>query len=284
MSLSTARSNVARLQKSVADLLSKEALENKKKADITSKINRAKEAASRSKNASTIQSKYKDIERHTKALAASSKKQSDIAKALHSKTVELNRYQTILERKTQEERKKQEKQVLKFHTDLENRQMNLKRPLLQKIEITSKEIDITNNDTTEQEYDVFISHASEDKEPFVKDLANALRAANIRVWYDEFSLQWGDSLLSKINQGLAQSKFGIVIFSEHFFKKEWPKKELEGLSSLEMEGSSKILPIWHNITKDEVTKHNPIFAQRLALNTLTHSIDDIVAELRKLFE
>lgn len=282
MSLSTARSNVARVQKSLADLRLKDALEAKKEADLTSKINRANEAASRTTSMSTIQSKYKEIERHTKALAASSKKRADIAKNISTKMNDLNRYQTALEREEKQERGKQEKQARKVQSDLETRQKRFERSLARRIEKTSKDA-AASADIIEQEYDVFISHASEDKESFVKDLAEALRDANIKVWYDEFSLKWGDSLRREIDRGLANSKFGVVVLSEHFFAKEWPRTELDGLVSLEMAGSSRILPIWHKITIDEVRKNSPTLAQRLALNTSVHSINDIVEELKKLF-
>ena len=44
------------------------------------------------------------------------------------------------------------------------------------------------------EYDVFISHASEDKDAIVRPMANALAAEGLVVWYDEFELRIGDSL------------------------------------------------------------------------------------------
>ena len=69
-------------------------------------------------------------------------------------------------------------------------------------------------------YDVFISHASEDKPGFVRLLADKLKERRIEVWYDEFSLQVGDSLRQSIDQGLAKSRYGIVILSHHFFQKE----------------------------------------------------------------
>ena len=92
-------------------------------------------------------------------------------------------------------------------------------------------------------HDFFISHASEDKDGFVRGLAIALQAKGAKVWYDEFTLKVGDSLRRKIDQGLANSRFGIVVLSKHFFSKEWPQKELDGLSSLEVEGGTHILPI-----------------------------------------
>lgn len=113
-------------------------------------------------------------------------------------------------------------------------------------------------------WDVFICHASEDKEPFVRELAEALRAEGVRVWYDEFTLKLGDSLRRSIDRGLAYSSYGVVVLSPHFFAKEWPQRELDGLTAREIEGRKVILPIWHNIGVDEVRGHSPTLADRVA--------------------
>ena len=76
-------------------------------------------------------------------------------------------------------------------------------------------------------YDAFISHASEDKDSLVRPLAEALRDHHVEVWYDELSLQVGDSLRRSIDRGLAKSRFGVVVLSPAFFAKEWPQWELE---------------------------------------------------------
>ena len=61
-------------------------------------------------------------------------------------------------------------------------------------------------------HDIFISHASEDKERFVRPLAEALRASgDVTVWYDEWELEVGDRLVERINDGLAHSRFGVVV-------------------------------------------------------------------------
>jgi hypothetical protein len=49
-------------------------------------------------------------------------------------------------------------------------------------------------DHVDPEWDVFVSHASEDKEGFVRPLAEALKDRGLRVWFDEFTLRVGDSL------------------------------------------------------------------------------------------
>ena len=101
-----------------------------------------------------------------------------------------------------------------------------------------------------KEWDVFISHASEDKEDFVRPLAEKLQKCGVKVWYDEFELKMGDSLSDSINRGLQESKYGIIVFSQAFFEKEWAKYELKSLLMGQMNRERAILPIWHNINKD----------------------------------
>lgn len=133
------------------------------------------------------------------------------------------------------------------------------------------------------QHDVFISHASEDKDSFVRELAAKLSAAGISVWYDNFTLKWGDRLRESIDQGLASSRFGIVVLSHAFFQKKWPKDELEGLFQLERLGKSRVLPVWHNITEAEVTQFSPMLAGRLAVAS-SDPIDDIIAKLKELLQ
>jgi TIR domain len=64
----------------------------------------------------------------------------------------------------------------------------------------------SDDDGRPTEFDVFISHAYEDKETFVRPLAEALIARNLRPWYDEFTLRPGDSLRRSIDHGLLTSQ------------------------------------------------------------------------------
>lgn len=110
-------------------------------------------------------------------------------------------------------------------------------------------------------HDVFICHASEDKNDLVRPLAEALRDANLDVWYDEFSLQVGDSLSEAIDRGLGGSRFGIVVLSQAFFQKRWTKRELRGLVAREMGDDGKIiLPVWHGVSYGEVLDFSPPLA------------------------
>ncbi len=99
---------------------------------------------------------------------------------------------------------------------------------------------------------LFISHASEDKDAFVRPLAEALRK-KFDVWYDEYELKMGDSLRAKIDEGLRKADYGVVVLSPAFFTKKWTQAELDGLLALETSTHKLILPVWYQITLAEVT-------------------------------
>jgi hypothetical protein len=128
-------------------------------------------------------------------------------------------------------------------------------------------------------YDAFICHASEDKESFVRPLAEQLRSHHLEIWYDEFSMDVGDSLRESIDHGLANSRFGIVVLSPYFFEKGWPRRELNGLVAREMsEGRRLLLPIWHNVRQSYILKHSPPLADVLGVST-TNGIPTVVQKL-----
>ncbi|MGN8160394.1 DUF1883 domain-containing protein [Salinisphaera sp. SWV1] len=133
-----------------------------------------------------------------------------------------------------------------------------------------------------KEHDVFISHASDDKDEIVRPLANALRDEGLSVWYDEFELRIGDSLRRKIDQGLAQSKVGLVVFSKSFFGKGWTNYELDGIVTRTVSGEQVLLPIWHNVTKKEVMDFSPSLADKVARSTATHTVEEIAKEIAEL--
>jgi hypothetical protein len=133
-----------------------------------------------------------------------------------------------------------------------------------------------------REHDVFISHASEDKDEIVRPLAIALKSAGLSVWYDEFELKIGDSLRQKIDKGLSKSKFGIVVLSRSFIKKGWTNYELDGIITKVVSGEQVLLPIWHNITKQEVVDFSPSIADKLARNTANFTVDEIADEIAEL--
>lgn len=129
-------------------------------------------------------------------------------------------------------------------------------------------------------WDLFISHASEDKESFVKPLAMMLNNIGVKVWYDDFTLKLGDSLSRSIDKGLISSHFGIVVISRNFIDKRWTEYELQGLNTIERSiGEKRIIPIWHNISKDEVIAFSPSLADKIAGDTSRLTVIEITLRL-----
>jgi hypothetical protein len=132
----------------------------------------------------------------------------------------------------------------------------------------------------DKEYDVFISHAGEDKAEVVRPLAEALRERGLDVWYDEFELRIGDSLRRKIDQGIRSSRFGVVVLSPSFFGKGWPEYELDGLVTIGVtSGRSVVLPVWHKVTRADVAGYSPSLAGLLARSTADVTIEALAAEI-----
>jgi hypothetical protein len=128
--------------------------------------------------------------------------------------------------------------------------------------------------------DVFISHASEDKADVARPLADLLVDRALDVWYDEFTLTVGDSLRRSIDRGLASSRFGVIVLSPDFFRKEWTHAELDGLVAMQRaSGGNVLLPIWHRITKDEVLSHSPMLADLKALSTSVMTLGEMADEI-----
>lgn len=133
-------------------------------------------------------------------------------------------------------------------------------------------------------WDVFISHASEDKDAFVRELATALQKQGVKVFYDEFSLKLGDSLRESIDKGLAESRFSIVVLSKHFFEKSWTNRELDGLIARDTSEDGKfLLPIWHGVTLEEVRKYSPPLAGIVSVNSGA-GMDIIVGKILEIVQ
>lgn len=277
------QNQINKIEKDIADLHKKIADESKKENGKIKQIDSVNKSINKNTSISTLQSKQKQISNYQTEILNCKKKAADYQSKISVKTTELGKKKQELRKSENNELKKQNQKQSDFQKNLqlsiEEQKGQLKYLINQNY---SSKTDIIENTETQKQYDFFISHASEDKEDIVRDLAEALKKNGFQVWYDEFELKIGDSLRKKNDSGLINSKFGIVIISPSFVKKNWPEYELNGMVAREMNGHKVILPIWHKITKDEVLKFSPTLADKMALNTSIHTIDDIVASLKEL--
>lgn len=128
-------------------------------------------------------------------------------------------------------------------------------------------------------WDVFISHASEDKENFVQPFAEILSSYGVQVWFDKFTLKVGDSLTRSIDSGLINSRYGIVVLSKAFINKGWTDYELRSLLNREVGYNKVILPIWHEISKEDILNFSPYLADKFALSTSDLDINDVAMKI-----
>jgi hypothetical protein len=121
-----------------------------------------------------------------------------------------------------------------------------------------------------QTWDVFLSHASEDKESVAVPLRDALTTRGVTVWLDKTEMRIGDSLRRKIDAGIRSSRIGIVVLSDSFFGKGWTNHELDGLVTRTVAGEQSLLPIWHGVDASDVRRYSPSLADKVSLSATLH--------------
>lgn len=129
--------------------------------------------------------------------------------------------------------------------------------------------DVFDQASSRKTADVFICHCTEDMETVARPLFKALFASGLLVWLDEVSLTIGDSLIGKIDEALGNVPFGVVVISPAFLTKHgWTEREFQSLATKEIRAGKKvILPVWHNVTSDEVAKYSLALADKVAAKT-----------------
>ena len=283
MSKSTLINNISRAKKEIADITKKISQESKKENNTSKRVLQIGKSITKNTSASLLKSKLSEINRKQSEIAKIQGKQAVLQKKEADVTAKLHKYQSDLHKEEEKERKKLDAAEKRR----QNEQMQFQRNLRREIESTKQastkvQISIPEQRLKEAKYDLFISHASDDKEDLVRPLVKELEALNVKVWYDEFTLKVGDSLRKSIDHGLANSKYGTVVLSSSFFAKDWPQYELDGMVAKEMNGHKMILPIWHKVSKNEVISFSPTLADKVALNSSTNSIEEIAAQLAEV--
>jgi hypothetical protein len=110
------------------------------------------------------------------------------------------------------------------------------------------------------EQDVFLSHASKDKQGYVEPLASALKQREVTFWLDSDEIGWGDNVTTKINEGLRNSRYAVVCLSANFLERPWPENELSAVLALQnTDGRKRVLPLILN-SKEQVLQHYPLIA------------------------
>lgn len=265
MSVSMYQNKVKRLKGEIASLNKKLATQKDKEAKKTKELTTVQRSIGKNTSASSFKSKENKMNRLRQDIAKASKAIADLQGKIVGKTSELQNTEQRLSKgqdKLEQSRRAEELKHEKTLTREVEKRRRLQR-LQNELSVEFPDYDVFLPDGKDVRYDVFISHASQDKEDFVEPLAELLAEMGFKVWYDDFVLKVGDSLRRSIDKGIANSEYGLVVLSAHFFAKGWTERELDGLTAREVAGRRKlILPIWHNIGEDDVREYSPSLADR----------------------
>jgi hypothetical protein len=247
-------------------------------ADKRKKAAAARAAAGKTKSDPTRRSKFREADSAEKAANDAEQKRADFEKTLAEVEKKIAASQAKYEKEQQASQKKALGAIQK-QNDAAARQFRLSRRLDDPAPgpfTPNRRLGDTAPAPTPADHDVFLSHASEDKDDIARPLKDALETRGLDVWFDEIKIKVGQSIRTEIEKGITHARFGVVILSPDFFAKQWTQSELDALFSKKMTtGENLILPIWHRVTKDQVQAQSPLLAGILALNTSLMTVDEI---------
>lgn len=128
-------------------------------------------------------------------------------------------------------------------------------------------------------YNIFISHAIEDRHEVTDALCAQLEEAGIRVWYSGRHIGLGRHLNNEImEEAIPNSHYCVAIVSQNFLESEWTRKELDAFRK--RDGGETILPVLHNLSAEEVSEKIPKLMDHFAVST-SKGLDKVVLAIAK---
>jgi hypothetical protein len=126
--------------------------------------------------------------------------------------------------------------------------------------------------------DLFLCHAWEDREGVAKDLCDLLLSHGAKVWFSEYDVGLGKSLLQEIDRGLANSRIGIVLVTpallESLKSTGVAGKELSALLA-----TDRVIPVACDTTFEALRDVSPLLAARSGLTIGDLSMDDVAKKV-----
>ncbi|MCS8581809.1 toll/interleukin-1 receptor domain-containing protein [Latilactobacillus curvatus] len=235
---------------------------------------------------STLQNKEKRLLRELESLSrrkerlSKSKQKSAFSKLLKTNKDIAKKHSelTDTQQKLAKERKKENNKIKKE----QDKQLKQMKDVQQEANRIVKS-GIKLYDQQSKEYDVFISYVQSDSLEYVDKLEQALKQKNIEVWRDKSDMVIGQSMTQAIENGLVKSKLAIVVLSPNYLCKYWTNFELDGIFSKQgLTGEQMILPIWNNVSAEDIAKKRPSLANLLAWNVSTDTIENISTSVANL--
>ncbi|MGV3354608.1 toll/interleukin-1 receptor domain-containing protein [Streptococcus orisratti] len=256
---------LAKYQSDFSRSLSKENKALEKSSSASQKLLKAK-------TTSRISSLHREIARENKIVSEEKKRQARYQRKISELNKKLGKTQSELTILRDKELKAQLEKI-KFE----------QQQKISQLEDSKMETNFDNRQI--KEHDIFFSYAHENSD-YADSLVKKLLEENIDVVFDKNDLKWGDSIVDFINEHMIGVKFAIILVTPEYLSKYWTQYELKSLLQRHsgMNGESLILPIWHNITKEDIAKRNIALTDFNAMVTTINSQDEIVDNVKKLLQ
>jgi predicted Zn-dependent protease len=113
-----------------------------------------------------------------------------------------------------------------------------------------------------QKWHVFLSYRSVHR-PWVIQLYDVLRHSGYEVFLDQYVLTPANPLVTSLEEGLAKSAAGILVWSTDAADSKWCQKEYTTMQSLEMDSAFRYVVA---LLDDVDLKANPFLSQKLYLD------------------
>ena len=98
---------------------------------------------------------------------------------------------------------------------------------------------------------VFLSYTSADNE-LAKKTAEALQAAGIETWWDQWCIYPGDSLRRKIDEGIGGCTHFLVLLTPRSIDKPWVNQEMDAGLVRSLKDQCKFLPVRSDLPTDRL--------------------------------
>lgn len=280
-SITIVQNRIKTLQTEINRLKGKLVKEKQVESSAVIKKNRTLGGINKSSSLSTINSKTKAAEREEKKRCKALENQYSISKQIAKKEIELSKKQQVLS----SIQIKSNEELIESHEKTLERLDQYQGALDFFQNEYEDKLSLNPDSMLNKDFDVFISHANEDKEDFVKPLVSKLTDEKISLFYDDLSIAWGKNIRKSLDEGIVRSKFCIVVISKPFLDKYWTNYELDGFLQKESISSTNVLlPIWHNISHEEIVSISPTLASRKAIVSDSSTVDEIVEGLKAILK
>ncbi len=222
------------------------------------------------------------IGQYNKELLKQDKDITSLVEQIRKNTESMNRYKGRLAK----EQEKQFKTMLKSmesqaSTNLEY--LNSYSEMSEKLNELSLDIKHSVKDKEIIEFDVFLSHSSLDKDIFVSELSGKLSNKGLKVFEDVKVFKIGQSQTDMMNMGILNSRFVVIFLSKNFIDSGWSQYEFKSFLNREInEKRVIILPIWHEVSVDDVRQYNPYIVDKYAFNTSKQTLDEMVNQIHQV--